>query len=230
MKRLLAASFVIALVAVLLNFPFTRAPRPDTHSVAPQIAPQIAQPTPAAAPAPSAEIYPANTQEIPAEKTPPPATGATLSVPGLPPLKLGSLDDAPWEKTIDALMRRADLSETMKARALIQMLPGLPPEVLGHAAEEAATRLPDADYAALLRPTLVNPQTHGMAMSVLFADLMQRPEAITLPILAAIAREPRHPYAQNARDNLQLLLRQDFGGDWVKWDEAIRARLASPKR
>ena len=110
------------------------------------------------------------------------------------------------------------------------MLPGLPPEVLARAAEEAATRLPNANYVAALRPTLINPQTHGMAMSVLFSDLMQRPEAITLPILVSIAQEPKHPYALSARDNLQLLLRQDFGNDWAKWNEAIRVRLASPTR
>ncbi len=153
-----------------------------------------------------------------------------LKAQGLAPIPLRNRDDALSELTIDGAIQRADLSDLDKAQLLVGMLPGLPPKVLARAAEEAATRLPDANYVTALRPTLINPQTHGMAMSVLFADLMQRPDAIALPILVSIAQEPKHPYAQSARDNLQYLLRKDFGKDWAKWNEAIRERLASPQR
>ncbi len=164
-------------------------------------------------------------------KNPPGAEpGVTLNVQGLAPIPLTGRNGAPWEKTIEAVSGRTDLSDTAKARALIAMLPRLPPEGLARAAEEAVTRLPDADYATALRPTLIAPQTHGMAMSVLFADLMQRPDSIALPILVTIAQDPKHPYSQNARENLQFLLRQDFGNDWARWNEAIRNRIGSPEK
>lgn len=153
-----------------------------------------------------------------------------LVVQDLPPIVLNTLDDAPSAKTVEAITKRADLADAEKARLLMKMLPALPPEVLARAAEEAIIRLPDADYATSLRATFLDPQTHGMVMSVLFADLMQRPDAITLPILASIAQEPKHPFAQSARENLQFLLRQDFGSDWARWNEAIRMRLTSPRR
>lgn len=230
MKRFLAASFVIALIAVLVNFPFTRATRQTAGGSLQKESPRTDPPPQADSHLRSAEISESAAAHVPAENPPRSPQGATLNVPGLAPIPLGSRNDAPMEKKIDEVTQRADLSDAAKAQLLIRMLPGLPPEVLARAAEEAATRLPDADYTAALRPTLVNPQTHGMTMSVLFADLMQRPEAIALPILAAIAQVPEHPYAQHAQENLQFLLKQDFGGDWAKWNEAIRARLASPSR
>ncbi len=151
-----------------------------------------------------------------------------IVVPEFAPILLRS-DDVPAEVQIEAFLRRTDVPDRLKARALIQMLPGLPEEGLTRAAEEVANRLPDADYATMLLPTVLDPKTPGLAMSVLFADLMERPDAITLPSLVTIARNPEHPYAPSARDNLALLLEKDFGGDWSAWEKEIRLRLAQRK-
>lgn len=155
------------------------------------------------------------------------AATASIAVPEFAPIPLGS-GDVPAEMQIEAIVRRADVPDRLKARLLIQMLPGLPEEALAKAADEAASRLPDADYVAVMLPTVLDPRTHGLAMSVLFADLMERPDAITLPALVTIARNSEHPYAPSARDNLALLLGQDFGGDWSAWEKEIRARLTQP--
>lgn len=133
--------------------------------------------------------------------------------------------DTPADVQIETIARRADLPDPLKARVLIQMLPALPEEALARAAEEAASRLPDADYAAVLLPVVREPRTHGAAMSVLFADLMERPDAITLPALLAIARQPAHPYSGAARENLELLLGANFANDWPRWETEIRKRL-----
>jgi hypothetical protein len=90
--------------------------------------------------------------------------------------------------------------------------------------------LPDADYAALALPVVTNPRTHNRAMSVLFADLMERPDAITLPALLKIARNSEHAFAPSAKDNLQLLLNADFGTDWARWETEIQRVLAREKR
>ena len=153
---------------------------------------------------------------------------ATIAAPETVPILLRS-GDLPAEMQIEAIVARTDAPDWVKARVLIQMLPGLPEEALAKAADEAASRLPDADYTTVLLPTVLDPETHGLAMSVLFADLMERPDVITLPTLLAIARRPEHPYAPSAKDNLVLLLGKDFGGDWFAWEKKIRARLTPPK-
>jgi hypothetical protein len=136
--------------------------------------------------------------------------------------------DAPADVQIETITRRADLPDPLKARVLIQMLPALPEEALARAAEEAASRLPDADYAAVLLPIVREPRTHGAAMGVLFADLMERPDAIALPTLLAIARQPAHPFSATARENLALLLGTSYAEDWPRWETEIRKRLAPP--
>ena len=134
-----------------------------------------------------------------------------------------------WEARIESVTSAGDLSETAKSRGLLAMLTALPEQGLASAAEEAANRLPDADYNAVALPVVANPQTHGLALSVLFADLMERPDAIALPALLRIARIPNHPYAKFARDNLDLLVGEDFGADWLKWEAAVRKTLAAEK-
>ncbi len=231
MKKLVAACCGIAAAAVLLSFRFARGRHEAARNLVLKEPPPQAQPNPEQSRAPFADDLAKGGTPASIIKNPPGAEpGVTLNVQGLAPIPLTGRNGAPSEKTVEAVTGRADLSDTTKARALIELLPTLPPEALARAAEEAATRLSDTDYTAALRPTLIAPQTHGMAMSVLFADLMQRPDSVSLPILATIAQDPKHPYSQNARENLQFLLGQDFGNDWARWNEAIRNRIGSPEK
>jgi hypothetical protein len=173
--------------------------------------PQIETTVPANAPAISEE----------ARREPEPAPP---DVPLAPPLVLeqGAL---PWEQKIENVLRDGSLSNTAKARRLLALLPELPADGLATAAEECIARVPDADYNAVALPVIANPQTHGAVANVFFADLMERPDAITLPALLRIAQIQNHPYAKFARENLQLLLDEDFGSDWQKWDAATRSAL-----
>jgi hypothetical protein len=134
----------------------------------------------------------------------------------------------PWEQKIAAATGR-ERNAAGRARALFALLPSLPEEALATTAEQAIERLPDADYAAVALPVVGNPQTHGQAMSVLFADLMERPDAITLPALLTIAQNQSHPYSPVALDNLRLLLGADFGNDWGQWQDAVHATLQRGK-
>lgn len=225
MKPLLIAGIVIA--GVIFSFRFTRSAQPTGSGTT------LGQPSHTGPDASHGDLASAGRTRgtgaaVPTTATPLESGGDVE--PGLPPILLGSRSGAPWEKTIDAIADRTDLSDAGKARFLIQMLPGLPNEAVTKAAEDAVTRLADADYRSVLLPTLTNPKTHGMAMSVLFADLMQRPDSIALPILVSIAEDSKHPYSESARDNLQFLLKQDFGDDWLKWNEAIRVHLRSPQK
>lgn len=156
-----------------------------------------------------------------------PASEPATPEPQLAPMLQLARGKLPWEETIKSVTGAGDLSETAKARRLLSLIPSLPENGLAAAAEEAVNRLPDADYNEVALPLVANPQTHGSVESVLFANLMERPDAIALPALLRIAQTPNHPYAKFAHENLDLLLGEDFGADWVKWDAAVRKTLAS---
>ena len=208
MKRIVPLLLLAALASAAFLL-WAKTPRPASRE---------RQPSPDALTAQPIEPAPTALTAIPA---PEPADDIALHFPPLP------LDAGPlaWERQIEAIANRSDVPDLLKARLLIQMLPGLPEEALAQAAESATDLLADKDYAATALPTVLDPRTHGRAMSVLFADLMERPDAIALPALLAIARNPKHAFAPAARDNLQLLLGQDLGSEWAKWDAAIQRHL-----
>ena len=163
--------------------------------------------------------------EEPGTPTPEPVAEETRLAPKLE-LARGKL---PWEEQIEGVTGARDLNDSAKARRLLAMIPTLPEDAFTAASEEAVKRLPDADYDSIALPVVTNPQTHGQVESVLFADLMERPDAITLPALLRIARTPNHPYAKFAHDNLDLLVGEDFGADWPKWEAAVQKTLAAEK-
>ena len=152
---------------------------------------------------------------------PTPDDSAPQTAPAVP------LDTTPsnWEQQLAGKLPR--LKPVEKARAIFALLPSLPESALASAAVEAVEKLPDADYPATALPVLINPETHGQVLSVLFADLLERPDTIALPALLTIAKNPDHPFAPSALDDLRLLLNADHDTDWPRWDAAIRAKLAT---
>ena len=140
------------------------------------------------------------------------------------PLELSSSPLA-WEQQIAAAAARGRDARS-RAREIFTLLPRLPEEALPTAAEQAVEHLPDADYAATALPVIIDPHTHGVVLSTLFADLMERPDAIALPALLVIAQNPAHPFAPAALDNLRLLLRTNHGTNWVRWHQAVEDTLA----
>lgn len=145
-----------------------------------------------------------------------------------PKLEL-SREKLAWEAKIEGVTTDNSLNDTAKSRRLLALIAALPEHAMTTATEEAVKRLPDADYNAVALPVVANAQTHGLVESVLFADLMDRPDAIALPALLRIARIPNHPYAKFAHDNLDLLIGQDFGTDWLKWEAAVQKTVAAEK-
>lgn len=160
----------------------------------------------------------------PASSTPPAARAETPtldSAPQRPPSLALATGLLPWEKQIaEAAARGRDAAG--QARELLALLPHLPEEALATATEQAIEHLPDADYATTVVPLLTAPKTHGQVASVLFADLMERPDPIALPALLRIAQTPDHPYSSAALDSLRLLLRAEFGRDWRAWESAVQ--------
>lgn len=164
-------------------------------------------------PAPLAEIRAADLPPDPDDFAPQAA----------PPIPLDTTASN-WELQLAGQL--SHLKPTEKARAIFALLPTLPESALATVTEQAVEKLPDADYAATALPVIANPATHGQILSILFADLLERPDAIALPALLAIARNPDHPFGPSALDDLRLLLNADYDDDWSRWDSAILQKLA----
>jgi hypothetical protein len=131
----------------------------------------------------------------------------------------------PWEKQLTDILQDPG-PDNLKGPRLLALLPNLPEEAYGPATSQALDWLQDADYVSAALPLLLDTHTHGAVQSELFRDVMERPVTISLPALLTIARTPEHPFSQNARENLALLLGEDFDGNWAAWDTAIKQRLA----
>ncbi len=145
-------------------------------------------------------------------------------VAGPPPVEV-TFGPPVWDVQIHAATAR-EKDATARAKALLALLPNVPVEALAEIAEKAVDGLPDGAYLTTAAPIVTNPATAGQAMSVLFADLMERPDAITLPTLLQIARNPQHPFSPSAVDNLKLLLRVDRGNDWAAWEKDVQRFVA----
>jgi hypothetical protein len=126
---------------------------------------------------------------------------------------------AEWEFQIDEVLR-SDINEDQAARVLINLLPTFPDEGKEEAAEHIANLLADKDYRAVL-PILVNPQMPESVHETLFTDLMDRDDAVKLRTFVEIAKVPSHRMREEALDDLELFLDDDYGNDWAKWNAAI---------
>ena len=148
--------------------------------------------------------FPESVPEVP---TVPPLHGA--SFPGTPPkIALGS-GPLGWELQLKEVKNKA-ADETSAAVAILRMLSYLPEEALETAVEQALEKLPDEAWAPTAGPFLANPASHVRVLSILFADLMERPQTVSLPALAGLAKNPSHPFASFALDNLRLFLGEDL--------------------
>ncbi len=216
--RTLSRSLSIALLGTVLGSLYLARARRDAAmtSTALPLPPSLAVPSPEVLPDPPKASNPSPLGDaVPAPEEAPLRP---------PPIELSSSPLACEQQIAAAAARGRDARS--RAREILTLLPRLPEEALPTAAEQAVEHLPDADYAATALPVIIDPHTHGSVLSTLFADLMERPDAITLPALLAIAQNPAHPFAPAALDNLRLLLRTNHGTDWVQWHQAVEDTLA----
>src|SRR4051794_37264786 len=135
---------------------------------------------------------------------------------------------AEWETRIDQVLRLNTANETESAQLLINMMPSLPAEGQVEAAQHISNLILDKDYDRV-KPLLRNPSLPEEVHDVLFTDLMNRDDAVKLPMLLDVAKQPNHPYHEEALTDLQIFLDQDNEQNWGKWDSAVKAYLAKQK-
>jgi hypothetical protein len=111
-----------------------------------------------------------------------------------------------------------------QAKSLLAQFPNLPPAGQFEAAHHISNLLPDDSYgswAGYLTNSAVPPEVR----SVIYADLLHRPNSIKLPLLLQLARSSSSPHAADATQLLRATLGEDYGSDWNTWSLRMRAWL-----
>lgn len=124
-----------------------------------------------------------------------------------------------WEDYVDQALRDNSEAEA-KAREMLALLPRFPEAGQVETAHHIANLLADADYEQFGQ-YLTNSKTPEDVQDVVLADVLNRPDAIKLPLLLATARNPDNAKAAEAKDILGLYLAEDYGNNWDQWQQAV---------
>jgi hypothetical protein len=73
---------------------------------------------------------------------------------------------------------------------------------------------------------LLNPALHPSLREVVFADALDRPNTVKLPVLLALLGSPGHPLRPEAHSNLQVLIGSDLGDNPAVWAGPVGEFLA----
>jgi hypothetical protein len=113
-----------------------------------------------------------------------------------------------------------------QAQSLLTLFPSLPPATQIEAAHHISNLLPNESYSTW-SGYLTNTAAAPEVRNVIYADLMQRPNGIKLPMLLELARAPATGRSPEALALLRHVLGADYGTDWLRWQQGIEARLKS---
>jgi hypothetical protein len=130
---------------------------------------------------------------------------------------------ANWQPGVSDVFA-AGASTSEQANSLLAQFQNLPPAGQFQAAHHISNLLPDDSYGAwagYLTNAAVSPEVR----SVIYADLLHRPNTIKLPLLLQLARSPAAPDSAGAAQLLRATLREDHGSDWNAWQWRIQAWL-----
>lgn len=207
------AVIVIAIIGVAVWFLNSAPPMPPLPAVV------TATPVPVKPTVPSPEAPSSTASTKPTQDKSTPAPVKTAPAPR---------EMAEWETKIDQVLNsNSDNTEEANravAQMLINMLPTFPPEGQAEAASHITNLIDDKEYKRVQSLT-TNARLPQEVLDVLVTDLMNREDAVKLPTLFEIAKNPAHPHHEEAQTDLQIFLDEDFGTDWPKWETAMKAYL-----
>jgi hypothetical protein len=144
------------------------------------------------------------------------------SVSEAAPVKRSSrLDEggADWEQSLDDILLGDD-DENGKADKILALIPRAPAEAQQELAQHLVNMVQDDHYDGTAE-MLTNATTPADVSDVLMNDLLNRNNALKLPLLLAIARNDDHPLKAQALDLLGLLTQEDDGTNWDQWSSTI---------
>jgi len=125
-----------------------------------------------------------------------------------------------WDRKLEAILTQNEKNPKQAVLLLLNMLPTLKEEEQAEAADHAANLLEDEDYASVM-PQLVNARLPEEIVDIFYTDLLNRPDELKLPALLEVARQPGHPYHEEAKETLSLFLGEDYQENWPQWKTAI---------
>jgi len=128
-----------------------------------------------------------------------------------------------WEEQLDTILV-SEADARAKAQQMLDLFPRLPEAGQVAAAEHLSNLLPDEAYAPMGK-LLADSKLPEAVLDVLLADVLNRPNALKLPLLLQVARDPQHPMAGEAKDFLAVYLDADYGKDWDKWQSKMETWL-----
>jgi hypothetical protein len=176
--------------------------------------------SPALPPPTTLNTEPAEPSSLPASPQPAPTPKPANADPAPSPAATGL---AAWELKIDeALRTQADHSTI--AKVLLQQIPYMPPEGQQAAAQHITNLISDKDYLDVI-PYVQNSKIGDGFQEIIVSESLNRPNSVKLPVLLASARMPKHPMKETAISILSVLLDQNHGNDWAKWEAAVNEAL-----
>jgi len=136
---------------------------------------------------------------------------------------IGSAAGPNWEAPINSILESAEDNDTVAMR-LNALGPSLPLDGHLEATQHMVNLLSDESYQPALQK-LVNPATPPEVMEVIYSDVLNRPNAVKLPVLINLLAVPGHPLRGEALDTLQIFVGRDLGNDTQAWSAAVQEFL-----
>ena len=128
-----------------------------------------------------------------------------------------------WEDQIGQILGD-DAKVEEKANRLLELFPRLPEAGQVEAANHISNLLADENFEQF-GGYLTNAKTWASVQDVILADVLNRPNAIKLPLLLQTARTPDNAKAGAAKETLERYLGGDYGADWNKWKQEMEKWL-----
>jgi len=207
----------VGLIATVIAVGFWVARIFQTHSPIADSAPEVGtESTPVNTPAGSAPT--GAPLEVLQPSDPQPQNPVTApEAPTAPAGATGLVTD--WEDKIDEVLR-LDAAPSEVGKKFLELLPQMPAEGRIEALEHAANLLADADYEPMGK-LFTDPKITEDEVEILMRDVLNRSNAIKLPLLLQVARTTGHVKAGEAREILEVFLGEDYGQDWGKWQTKV---------
>jgi hypothetical protein len=142
---------------------------------------------------------------------------AELTITAQPAAGTNLLPD--WQDKVDEVLR-LDAQPSEVGKKFLEMLPQLPAEGRVEALQHAVNLLADADYEPIGK-MFTDPKVTEDEIEILIRDVLNRSNAIKLPLLLQVARTPGHIKAGESREILEVFLGEDYGQDWDKWQSKL---------
>lgn len=143
----------------------------------------------------------------------PSASAPQKAVTQTEPAPLTEQEREVWDTRISDLLIDESIEhrEAGQKLAAIAAQPDAPEEVRVDAIQHALNLIGDEEYIEDLMTLAVRTDLPEEMQEIIFSDLHNRPQEISVPVAKEIGRLANHPLAQEARDFVEFFEDDDFG-------------------